>query len=411
MARRYPNWEDPSKFLLDPIVEQESEDEVELLAMVRNGNVQSPEMSRVRNEVRGLIETSATQLEDLKRNLKGFLEEHLQDFAGDIAQKMLLYGFVNSDNLCSEQTARLLFRKLDDIDEKMNNLQAKRESSVSSVVVGEISKNLKEINDKVDRINDAIMPIVAKQAEEHERADYLEEAMEVMKENIELTQYVTSVKQDKNTVAFKTKIEEVALAIRKGFKILRDSIPQLADSKVDVEQQPRLDAIWATIDHSLSQMCKLAMVCPVGDPILDEKMVAQTGLCREDSTYERVSKNRLEMALELLEDHPLMVKRTLQQSHSQKMVRFVPNIANPKIKKVMASTSKMLASTPGSSAQKSSFQQSSFQQPATQQAPTLQDSAATYQPLPPSPPVSWPYGNLALRAAFPKGIIKEEKFD
>ena len=77
MARRFPERIDPTKYLLDPITEHEDESdkEVQLLATIRNGDA--------RAEVEHMIEASAAQLDSLQRNLKKFLKDHLQDFAGN----------------------------------------------------------------------------------------------------------------------------------------------------------------------------------------------------------------------------------------------------------------------------------------------------------------------------------------
>ena len=176
------------------------------------------------------------------------------------------------------------------------------------------------------------------------------------------------------------------LAVRRGFQTLRDSIPLAAfdTSKVGVESQIRLDAIWAAIDDSLNEMCTLAMVCPVGDPLLDEKMAAQTGTCRELTTYERVTRSRLCMALESIDEHSMMQRRSRGQKGGQKGVRFVPNLAHPKMKAALG-----MASSAAASAQQSS---------------SSSDSAATAQP--PFPPASRPYGNWAL-----PGIIKKENVE
>ena len=156
MAKKFPNWDNPgteaAKYLLDPIVE-DREDEDDLAAMIRSleemlANESAPNMSRVTNDVRCLIESSANQLEELKGTLKTFIEEHTQVFAGDIAQQLLNFGFVNGENLCTQlqqqEAANAIISKMDTIIERLDRIQARRDTSVASVVVGEISKNLKK---------------------------------------------------------------------------------------------------------------------------------------------------------------------------------------------------------------------------------------------------------------------------
>ena len=99
MAKKFSNWDNPgtraAKFLLDPIVEgcedgEDGEEGDDLAAVIRSSedmieHESAPNMSKVTKEVRSLIESSASQLEELKGTLKSFIEEHTQGFAGDIA--------------------------------------------------------------------------------------------------------------------------------------------------------------------------------------------------------------------------------------------------------------------------------------------------------------------------------------
>ena len=243
----------------------------------------------------------------------------------------------------------------------------------------------------------------------------MEQEIEVTKNDLELLSYVNCVKQDQNNFEFKRKIEELALALRKGFQILKDSIPKSDYQKGEVEKQMRINAIWATINLALSQLCKLAILCPTGNDELDEEAAARWGITRDATNYEDFSVNLLASTLKDLEEFSYA-----QEGSSDGQVRFAPNIANKEVK--MAATSKPRKSSlkhpaKGScirgSAQPSTSRQSTDQLRGTPDVERL-DSAAACAPLPPSPPAppaSRPYGNYALRAKFPGGIIKENMFE
>ena len=121
----------------------------------------------------------------------------------------------------------------------------------------------------------------------------MEEALEVSKESIEFAQYVTAVRTDENSAAFRERLDDLSVAVKEGFKLLKE----------DTEQSPRIDAIWANINHSLSQMSEITMVCPIPNADFDEKMAAELGTCREQSTYDN-AEGKLTTALKLLEEKP-----------------------------------------------------------------------------------------------------------
>ena len=131
MAKKFPE----RKKILDPIPEGvgDGEDGVDLAAVIRSSedmieHESAPDMSKVTKKVRSLIESSASQLEELKGTLKTFIEEHTQVFAGDIAQQLLNFGFVNGEKLCTQlqqqQTANTIIEKLDLILQRLDDIQA-----------------------------------------------------------------------------------------------------------------------------------------------------------------------------------------------------------------------------------------------------------------------------------------------
>ena len=155
--------EDPAKYLFN--IPEEEDDDVQVLGMVEDGQLREPDVSGASRAVQGVIDESATQLEDLKVNLKRFLEDHLDDFSGKIAQTLLMLGFANTEGLCTERMGRDLFRKLDEIaaqlkhgrdgtkmDElaaQLNDLKERSplgKAKVNPTVIGEISKNIRAIN-------------------------------------------------------------------------------------------------------------------------------------------------------------------------------------------------------------------------------------------------------------------------
>ena len=445
--------EDPAKYLFK--IPEEEEDEVQVLRMVEGGRPRDPDVHGASRAIQGVINESAMMLEDLKGNLKKFLEDHLDDFSGKIAQTLLMLGFANTEGLCTERMGRDLLRKLDEVaallkngrdgtkmDElaaQLNDLKERSplgKAKMNPTVVGEISKNLGainmkldhildeigplaaglgeigEINTKLDHILDAVGPLVTGLEEVQNRTKINEQEIEVTRNDFELLSYVTCVKQDENNFEFQHKIEELALVLRTGFKTLKESIPSSHYKGGNVEKQMRINAIWATINLALSKLCKLAILCPTGNEELDEQAAARWGITRDASNYEDFSDGLLASTLKDLADF---------SREQEGQVRFAPNIINDEVKMEvkMATTSKPRKSSlklPAASyirgSAKPSTSLQSTVQPRSAPDVELMDSAAACAPLPPSPPAtpaSRPYGNYALRAKFPGGIMKKEK--
>ena len=330
MAKKYPVWDNPgtraAQFLMDPIPEG-GEGGADLAAAIRSSEDMieprsAKNVSKVTKEVRSLIKDSASQLEELKGTLKTFIEEHTQQFAGNIAQELVGIGFVNSEKLCTQlqqqESANTIIEKMDMIIQRLDNIQARRDSSVASVVVGEISKNIKKIGDKLTELTDKVLPLLQKQ--EREKED-LEEAMEISKEGIEYAQYVSAVRTDENSVQIKERLDDLSVAVREGFKLLKEG----------EERSPRIDAIWANINHSLSQLNEITMVCPNPNAEFDEKMAAELGSCREQSTYDN-AEGKLAMSLQLLEDKPPR-KSKPKLTQTKKKVGFVNNLTNTEVRR------------------------------------------------------------------------------
>ena len=332
MAKKFPVWDNPgtraAQFLMDPEGGNDGDD---LAAAIRNSEElinPTKNVSKVTQQVRSLIKDSASQLEELKGTLKSFIEEHTQQFVGNIAQELVGIGFVNDENLCTklqqQESANIIIEKMDMIIQRLDNIQARRDSSVASVVVGEISKNIKKIDDKLNELAEKVLPLLQKQ--ERDKED-LEEAMEISKEGTDYAQYVSAVKIDENTVQIRERLDDLSVAVREGFRLLREG----------EERNPRIDAIWANINHSLSQLHEVTMVCPNPNDEFDEKMAAEFGSCREQSTYEHYEneEGKLAMSLQLLEGKPLRKSKTKlsQLPQSKRKVGFVNNLTNTEVRR------------------------------------------------------------------------------
>ena len=95
--------DDPSKYLYNIPEGEAEEEEVQIIGVVQDGVVQDDQQQDaaggVSKAVREIIGESAVQLEDLKRTLRKFLEDNLDDFSGKIAQSLWHMGYANTDQL------------------------------------------------------------------------------------------------------------------------------------------------------------------------------------------------------------------------------------------------------------------------------------------------------------------------
>ena len=168
--------EDPSKYLFDI---PEAEDEaVQVVGWVQDGQRQEVAGAQLRDvagasrAIQNVIDESAMQLDELKITLRKFLEDNMDDFSGKIAQTLLFLGYANTEGLCTEQTGREIFLKVDEInnllknqlksgrDRQLDELAAqlndvieqcpKGKAAPNPTVLGEISKNIRAINNKLD---------------------------------------------------------------------------------------------------------------------------------------------------------------------------------------------------------------------------------------------------------------------
>ena len=254
-------------------------------------------------------------------------------------------------------------RRLDEILAQLNEVKNQGpRGPPNSTVLGEISKNICEIKNKIDEngfkidhLIDVIDPLVTGFAKMQERTDNLEREfqertanlehqLETVRNDFELLSYVQSIKQDSNNFEFKRRIEEVALALRKAFQILKDLIPEKVYEEEEVEKMIKVNAIWATISVALSKLINLAVLCPTGNDSFDEQAAAKWGFCRESCDYENFSESLFAKTLNDLEKFTTAKEGS---SARAQQLRFTPNLQNREVQGVSKTKIKKLDEAPG----------------------------------------------------------------
>ena len=81
------------------------------------------------------------------------------------------------------------------------------------------------------------------------------------------------------------------------------------------------------------------MICPISNTDFDEKMAAELGICREQSTYEN-TECKLAMALRLLEDKPPRISKH-KITKIKKKVGFVNNPINMEVRRATSEVKKV----------------------------------------------------------------------
>ena len=206
-----------------------------------------------------------------------------------------------------------------------------------------------------------------------ERTEVLEKDLKSARNDFQLLNYVSTVMQDSNNFTFKRRLEDVALAMRKAFEILRDLIPERIYEDEDLAKMMKVNAIWATISVALSKIIKLSILCPTGNKSLDEQAAGVYGVSRDGTVYEEFSESLFADTLNDLERFTTDAFANEftsdgSDANGSAAVRFVPNIQNAEVQVVRKAKQRKSTRHPSKSSRSS---KPSVALRSTDQEPTL----------------------------------------